>query len=70
MQAGEGDLAIFLKSRAHEIEFENEKFLIVPHAAILLLIRDDHHPGVMATIMKGSKMGVIPHLMRDLLFLL
>ncbi len=42
MQAKEGDLAIFLKSRAHEIEFENEKFLIIPHAAILLLIRDDH----------------------------
>lgn len=43
MQAAEGDLAIFLKSRAHEIEFENEKYLIVPHAAILLLIRDDEH---------------------------
>lgn len=42
MQAQEGDLAIFLKSRAHEIEFENEKFLIIPHAAILLLIRDGH----------------------------
>ncbi len=42
MQAREGDLAIFLKSRAHEIEFENEKYLIIPHAAILLLIRDDH----------------------------
>lgn len=42
MQAKEGDLAIFLKSRSHEIEFENEKFLIVPHAAILLLIRDEH----------------------------
>lgn len=42
MQAQEGDLAIFLKSRTHEIEFETEKFLIVPHAAILLLIRDDH----------------------------
>lgn len=42
MQAKEGDLAIFLKSRTHEIEFENEKYLIVPHAAILLLIRDDH----------------------------
>lgn len=42
MQAIEGDLAIFLKSRAHEIEFENEKYLIIPHAAILLLIRDDH----------------------------
>lgn len=40
MQAEEGDLAIFLKSRAHEIEFENEKYLIVPHASILLLIRD------------------------------
>ena len=41
MQATEGDLAIFLKSRAFEIEFENEKYLIVPHSAILLLIRDD-----------------------------
>lgn len=42
MQATEGDLAIFLKSRAFEIEFENEKYLIVPHAAILLLIRDEN----------------------------
>jgi chaperonin GroES len=41
MQATEGDLAIFLKSQAHEIEFENEKYIIVPHGAILLLIRDD-----------------------------
>lgn len=40
MQASEGDLAIFLKPQAHEIEFENEKYLIVPHSAILLLIRD------------------------------
>lgn len=41
MQAQEGDLAIFLKNRAHEIEFENEKYLVLPHSAILLLIRDD-----------------------------
>lgn len=41
MQATEGDLAIFLKGQAHEIEFENEKYLICPHSAILLLIRDD-----------------------------
>lgn len=41
MQAREGDLAIFLKSRSHEIEFENEKYLIIPHGAILLLIRED-----------------------------
>lgn len=45
LQAKEGDLAIFLKSKAHEIEFENEKYMIVPHAAVLLLIRDDHEVG-------------------------
>jgi len=41
MQAVIGDLAIFLKSRSHEIEFENEKYIIVPHSSILLLIRDE-----------------------------
>jgi co-chaperonin GroES (HSP10) len=41
MQAEKGDLAIFLKDQAHEIEFEHEKYLIVPHGAILLLIRED-----------------------------
>ena len=41
MQAEPGDLAIFLKSRSHEIEFEHEKYIIVPHNAILLLIRDE-----------------------------
>lgn len=41
MQATEGDLAIYLKGQSHEIEFENEKYIIVPHGAILLLIRED-----------------------------
>ena len=41
LQAQEGDLAVYLKSRAHEIEFENEKFVIVPHNSILLLIREE-----------------------------
>ena len=41
LQAQEGDLAVYLKSRAHEIEFENEKFIIVPHNSILLLIREE-----------------------------
>ncbi|MEX0720178.1 MAG: co-chaperone GroES family protein [Balneolaceae bacterium] len=41
MQAEAGDLAIFLKSQSFEIEFENEKYLIVPHSAVLLLIRDE-----------------------------
>lgn len=41
LQAEEGDMAIFIKSKAHEIEFENERYIIIPHAAILLLIRDE-----------------------------
>lgn len=41
LQAKEGDLAIFLRKEAFEIEFEKEKFLIVPQSAILLLVRND-----------------------------
>jgi len=41
LQAKEGDHAIFLRKEAYEIEFEKEKYLIVPHSAILLLIRND-----------------------------
>lgn len=41
LQAKEGDLAIFLRKEAFEIEFDKEKYLIVPHSAILLLIRND-----------------------------
>lgn len=41
LQARSGDLAIFLRKEAFEIEFEKEKFLIVPQSAILLLIRNE-----------------------------
>lgn len=41
LQAQEGDYALFVRKAALEIEFENKKYLIVPQAAILLLIRDD-----------------------------
>lgn len=41
LQAKEGDLAIFLRKEAFEIEFEKEKLLIVPNSAILLLIRNE-----------------------------
>jgi chaperonin GroES len=41
LQTKEGDLAIFLRREAFEIEFEKEKFLIVPQSSILLLIRND-----------------------------
>jgi co-chaperonin GroES (HSP10) len=41
LQAEEGDYALFLRKTAVEIEFENEKYLLVPQAAILLLVRDN-----------------------------
>ncbi len=41
LQAKAGDLAIFLRKDSFEIEFEREKFLIVPHSSILLFIRND-----------------------------
>lgn len=41
LQAKVNDRAIFLRSSAVEIEYENIKYVIVPQAAILALIRDD-----------------------------
>ena len=41
LQAAEGDYAIFLKESAVEIEFEGNKYLIVPHSAILALVRTE-----------------------------
>jgi chaperonin GroES len=41
LQAKEGDLAIYLQNSAFELEFNKEKFVIVPHSAVLMLIRDD-----------------------------
>ncbi len=41
LQAIEGDYAIFLKDSAVEIEFEERKYLIVPHSAILALVRTE-----------------------------
>jgi co-chaperonin GroES (HSP10) len=41
LQAKEGDLAIFLRKETYEIEFEKEKYLIVPQSAMLLLIRNE-----------------------------
>jgi len=39
LQASEGDYAIFLKESAVEIEFEGKKYQIVPHSALLALVR-------------------------------
>jgi co-chaperonin GroES (HSP10) len=40
LQAKEGDHCIFLRNAAIEIEFEQKKYVIVPHSAILALLRD------------------------------
>lgn len=42
MQAEEGDYALFLKKAAVEIKYNGETYLVVPQAAILLLLRDYH----------------------------
>ncbi len=41
LQAEEGDLAIYLKRHAIEIQYEGDKYLIVPQSAILLLERSE-----------------------------
>lgn len=41
MQAEIGDYALFMKKATVEIKFEGEKYLVVPHASILVLIREE-----------------------------
>ncbi len=41
LQAHEGDLAVYLQKAAYEIQFNDETYLIIPHSAILMLIRDE-----------------------------
>jgi chaperonin GroES len=39
LQAEEGDYAIFIRDAAIDVEFEGEKYLIVSHSSILMLLR-------------------------------
>jgi chaperonin GroES len=41
LQPRQGDQAVYLQNSAIEIEFNNEKYVVVPHSAILLLLRDE-----------------------------
>jgi len=41
LQAKVGDLAVFVQENAFEVEFNGERYLIVPQNAILLLHRDE-----------------------------
>ncbi len=40
MQARTGDYVLFFRKASVEITFENERYLVVPQAAILALVRD------------------------------
>ncbi|MGD0336132.1 MAG: co-chaperone GroES family protein [Candidatus Omnitrophota bacterium] len=39
LQAQEGDYCIFLRSAGIEIEFEGKKYVVVPHSAILVVLK-------------------------------
>lgn len=41
LQAKVGDLAIYLNKSGWEIEFNKEKYIILPHSSILMLIREE-----------------------------
>lgn len=41
LQVEEGDYVLFMKNQGIEVEFEQQKYLIVPHAAILLIVRNE-----------------------------
>ena len=46
MQARLGDYALFFRKAAVEITFEDTKYLVVPQAAILVLVRKPEHDEV------------------------
>jgi chaperonin GroES len=41
LQAKAGDVVLFLKKEAIDIRYQEEEFIVVPHSAILLLIREN-----------------------------
>jgi chaperonin GroES len=41
LQAKEGDVALFLSRNAYEVQYEGEKYMIIPHGAILMLVREE-----------------------------
>jgi chaperonin GroES len=40
LEAHPGDLAIYLQHQSYEIEYEKEKYVIIPQSAVLLIIRE------------------------------
>ena len=40
LQARVGDYCIFLREQGIEVKFEKKQYIVIPHSAILLLMRD------------------------------
>ena len=41
LQARVGDEVVYLQNAGFELEFNKEKYVIVPHSSVLLIIRDE-----------------------------
>ncbi len=41
LQPQQGDLAVYLVKSGYEIEFNKEAYILVPHSAILMVVRDE-----------------------------
>jgi co-chaperonin GroES (HSP10) len=41
LQAKTGDLAVYLSKAGFDVEFKGEKYLILPHSAIVMIIREE-----------------------------
>lgn len=41
LQVQEQDQVLFLRRNGHDVEIDGEKYLIIPHSAILLMVRED-----------------------------
>ena len=42
LQTRIGDLVVYLSKSGWELEFNSEKYIIMPHSAILMIIRDEN----------------------------
>jgi len=41
LQAKVGDLAVYLSKAGYEVEFKGEKFIILSHSAIVMIVREE-----------------------------
>ena len=44
LQVKRGDMCIFLRSAGIEIEYDREKFIVIPQSSILVVLREDEPP--------------------------